>query len=156
MGAGKTTIGQQLAAKLGWKFVDLDQEIEQGESRLVRDIFREQGEPHFRRLEKEYLKDVSVKNHAVIALGGGAYIDPDNRKVVEETGLSVWLKVSFNTVTDRVRMDGTRPKFENRDDAERLYSNREPHYALARIHISTDSGTPDSVTDEIIGAIRKL
>jgi shikimate kinase len=91
----------------------------------------------------------------VIALGGGTYIDPQNRALVDMTGLSVWLKVSFTRLVDRVKMDGTRPKFDNRDEADRLYQDREPHYALARVHVSTDEGTPETVADEIIGVIRK-
>ena len=154
MGSGKTTIGRQLARKLGWKFIDLDREIEQGEKRQVAEIFREKGEPHFRSLEQHYLKQASYSNHAVIALGGGTYIDTRNRALADLTGLTVWLKVSFARLVDRVKMDGTRPKFDNRDEAERLYQEREPHYALARVHVSTEDGTPESVADEIIGVIK--
>ncbi len=156
MGAGKTTIGRQLATKLGWKFIDLDREIEQRERRPVTEIFRESGEPYFRSLEQQHLKELSSSKRAVIALGGGAYVDPVNRAVADDSGLTVWLKVSFNKLADRVKMDGTRPKFENRDEAERLYKTREPYYALAKLHISTDEGTPDTVADEIIGVIKKL
>ena len=155
MGAGKTTIGRQLAAKLGWKFIDLDREIEQRENRQVAEIFRESGEPHFRSLEERYLKEFSASNRAVIALGGGAYVNPKNRAVADDTGLTVWLKVSFTKVADRVKMDGTRPKFENPEEAERLYQSREPYYALAKVHVPADEGTPDSVADEIIGVIKR-
>jgi shikimate kinase len=155
MGSGKTTIGRQLAKKLGWKFIDLDKEIEQGEKRQVAEIFRENGEPYFRSLEKRYLRQASYSNRAVIALGGGTYIDDQNRALADMTGLTVWLKVSFARLADRVKMDGSRPKFDNRDEAERLYQDREPHYALARVHVSTDEGSPETVVDEIIGVIRK-
>ena len=155
MGAGKTTIGRQLAKKLRWKFIDLDREIEQHERRQIADIFRESGEPHFRSLEQRYLKEVSSSDRAVIALGGGAYIEPQNRSLADETGLTVWLKVPFNKVADRVKMDGTRPKFGNRDEAERLYRSREAYYALAKVHVSTGEGTPESVADEIIGVIKR-
>jgi shikimate kinase len=155
MGSGKTTIGRQLARKLGWKFIDLDKEIEQGEKRQVAEIFRENGEPYFRSLEKRYLRQASYSNRAVIALGGGTYVDDQNRALADMTGLTVWLKVSFARLADRVKMDGTRPKFDNQDEAERLYQDREPHYALARVHVSTDEGSPETVADEIIGVIRK-
>jgi shikimate kinase len=155
MGSGKTSIGRQLARKLGWKFIDLDKEIEQGEKRQVAEIFRENGEPYFRSLEKRYLRQASYSNRAVIALGGGTYVDDQNRALADMTGLTVWLKVSFARLADRVKMDGTRPKFDNQDEAERLYQDREPHYALARVHVSTDEGSPETVVDEIIGVIRK-
>jgi shikimate kinase len=155
MGSGKTSVGRQLARKLGWKFIDLDREIEQGEKRQVAEIFQENGEPYFRSLEKRYLRQASYSTRAVIALGGGTYIDAQNRALADMTGLTVWLKVSFARLADRVKMDGTRPKFDNRDEAERLYQDREPHYALARVHVSTDEGSPETVADEIIGVIRK-
>src|SRR5438093_89673 len=108
MGAGKTSVGRLLAKKLGWKFIDLDKEIEQKEKRPIAEIFREQGEPHFRILENKYLKQISTAKRAVIALGGGAYVDAQNRQVADSSGLTIWLKVSFAKVADRVKMDGTR------------------------------------------------
>jgi shikimate kinase len=156
MGAGKSTIGRCLAKKLGWKFVDLDEEIERREKRTIADIFREQGEPHFRSLERQYLNELSSSKKAVIALGGGAFVDAVNREVAEKTGLTVWLKASFPEIVARVKMDGTRPKFANRAQAEQLYQRREPFYALAKVHVLTDEGTPDSAADEIIGVLRKL
>jgi len=153
MGAGKTTVGRHLAKKLGWKFIDLDEEIERREGRAVADIFKDQGEPHFRKLETSCLQDLSSSSKAVIALGGGAFINPENRDVAEKTGLTVWLKVSFAKIAGRVKIDGTRPNFMDQEKAERLYQAREPHYALAKVHVSTDDGTPDSVADEIIGVL---
>jgi shikimate kinase len=156
MGAGKTTIGRKLADKLNWKFIDLDEEIERHEGRSIADIFRQQGEAHFRNLERLRLKELSSTPKIVVALGGGAFIDPDNQSLTENSGLTVWLKVSFRNVEERVKIDGTRPKFTDKTQVERLYQMREPFYALARIHISTDEGTPESVADEIMGAIGKL
>src|SRR5262249_57270029 len=95
MGAGKTTVGRRLAKKLGWKFVDLDGEIERREGRAVADIFKEYGEPHFRDLERLCLRDLSASSNTVIALGGGAFIDSQSRDLVEKSGLTVWLKLSF-------------------------------------------------------------
>jgi shikimate kinase len=155
MGAGKSTVGRRLAKKLGWKFIDLDDEIVRREKREIATIFREDGEPHFRNLERECLKQVSSSPKAVIALGGGTFIDPENRDVAEKTGLTVWLKVSFTNIAGRVKIDGTRPKFPDKDQARLLYESREPYYALARIQVSTDSGTPESVADEIAGVVRK-
>jgi len=156
MGSGKTTVGRRLAKKLGWKFIDLDEEIERRARRTVADIFRENGEVRFRQLEHHSLKQVSSLKQSVIALGGGAFLDPENRALAETTGLTVWLKVSFAKVGDRVKIDGTRPKLTSKEQAEGLYQSREPHYALARLHVSTDNGTPETIADEIIEAVRKL
>ena len=156
MGAGKSTVGRRLAKKLGWKFIDLDDEIERREGRPIAEIFRQHGEPHFRNLEQFYLKDLSSSPKTVIALGGGTFSDPVNRDLTEKTGLTVWLKVSFSKIADRVKIDGTRPKFADKVQAERLYQTRETSYALAKVHVLTDDGTPDSAADEIIGVFRKL
>ena len=155
MGSGKTTVGRRLAKKLGWKFIDLDEEIEHREARTIADIFRESGEAHFRQLERHTLKRISSLKHAVIALGGGAFLDPENRSIAESTGLTVWLKVSFANVGDRVKIDGTRPKFTSKEQAEKLYLSRDSYYSLAQLHVSTDNGTPETIADEIVEAIRK-
>src|SRR5262245_35541185 len=111
MGAGKSRVGRELAERLGWIFIDMDAEIERAERMPIRDIFARFGEPHFRSLERDLLRRLSKRSRAVIALGGGAYIDPENRLLAESTGLTVWLKVSFDNVVHRVTMDGTRPMF---------------------------------------------
>lgn len=155
MGSGKSTVGRHLARRLGWKFIDLDREIERSERHAIADIFRERGEAHFRQLESLCLKRISSSEKAVIALGGGAFLDPENRALAEKTGLTVWLKASFAKVADRVRIDGTRPKFTSKEQAEALYRSREPYYALAKVHVSTDDGTPETIADEIIGVVRR-
>src|SRR6516164_5589626 len=114
MGAGKTTVGRRLAKKLGWKFIDLDEEIERREGRLIADIFKQEGESHFRDLERSCLKDLSAARKTVIALGGGAFIDPSSQELAESSGLTVWLKVSFAKIADRVKIDGSRPNFMDR------------------------------------------
>src|SRR5438128_1876296 len=128
MGAGKSSVGRRLAKKLGWKFIDLDEEIERREHRPVAEIFRVYGEPQFRTIEKLCLQKVSSSPKAVIALGGGTFIDSENRDLTEKTGLTVWLKVSFAKLAARVKIDGTRPKFADENQAQRLYETREPFY----------------------------
>jgi shikimate kinase len=150
MGAGKTHVGRDLAGRLGWSFIDLDAEIERGEEMAIRDMFRQFGELHFRRLEHDYLKRLSVQAKVVIALGGGAYIDPDNRLLADSAGITIWLKVSFDNVVHRVTIDGTRPLFSNAEQAKRLYEDRIPLYSLARIHIQTDDREPAAIVDEIL------
>jgi len=156
MGAGKSTVGRRLARALGCRFIDLDKEIEHGERRSIAEIFAEGGEPRFREIERSYLKDVSKAPKAVIALGGGAFADAENRAVAENSGLTVWLKVSFAKACTRVRMDGTRPMFSNRQKAEQLLQKREPFYAMAKLHIATDDENVQSIADEIAGVVRGL
>ena len=157
MGAGKTTIGRRLATRLGWKFIDLDEEIERREGHPIADIFLERGETHFRQIEQLALRRVSTSTStekSIIALGGGAFLDAENRAIADNSGLTIWLKVSFAKAVDRVKIDGTRPNFTSKEQAEALHQTREPYYAMAKLHISTDQGTPDTVVDEILGAIR--
>src|SRR5215831_2820004 len=155
MGAGKTTVGRRLARKLGWTFLDLDEEIERREGRAIAEIFRTEGEPHFRTLERLCLKDLSSRPQTVIALGGGAFISPENREIAETTGLTVWLKVSFGNIRLRVKIDGTRPNFADPATARLLFDARESSYELARVHVSTDEGTPDSAAEEIMRVLEK-
>ncbi|MBI4475381.1 MAG: shikimate kinase [Acidobacteria bacterium] len=156
MGAGKSTVGRALAQRLGWKFIDLDEAIEHAEGRSVATIFKESGEAYFRERERTHLQGVSKTEQAVIALGGGAFMDAGNRAVAEQTGLTVWLKVSFAKAASRVKMDGTRPMFASREQAENLHRSREACYTLAKVHVSTDDRSAQSVVDEIFGVIGNI
>lgn len=156
MGSGKTSAGRALARKLGWTFIDLDQEIERAEGQSVAHIFRTHGEPHFRRLEREHLQRVSAAGMQVIALGGGTFVDPENRVLAQNTGATVWLQVSFEKVCQRVSMDGTRPMMGTRGETEQLFRKREPLYALAKFSVVTDDKPPNAVAEEIMGAIDTL
>jgi len=156
MGAGKSTVGRELSLKLHYPFLDLDSEIEQAEGLPVREIFERFGEARFRQLEREHLTRVSKAPTAVVALGGGAYVDPENRKIVEDTGIAVWLDASYSAIRERVRPDGSRPLLGDRARAQKLYSDRRPVYELARIHVLTDNRLPDDIAEEIIRRIGTL
>ncbi|HLQ75951.1 MAG TPA: shikimate kinase [Terriglobia bacterium] len=156
MGAGKTSVGRALSDKLGWSFVDLDAEIEHAEKMAIRDIFEKSGEAHFRRLEHQHLKRLSARPRVVIALGGGATMDPENRLVADSTGVTVWLNVAFETAALRVSMDGTRPLFQDREHAERLYESRLPTYKLARIHVPADNRPPAEIAGEVAMRLQEL
>jgi len=156
MGAGKTSVGRVLAPQLGWCFVDMDEEIEKAEKMAVREIFARLGELHFRQLESDHLKRISAKPNAVVALGGGAYVDPENRRLADSGGVTVWLKVSFDNVVHRVTMDGTRPLFGTPDRAKHLYEDRLAAYSRARIHVSTDDRKPGEVANDIVERFRRL
>jgi shikimate kinase len=156
MGAGKSTVGRELSLKLQCPFVDLDAEIENAEGIAVRDIFARLGEARFRQVEREHLKRISETPMAVVALGGGAYVDPENRKLVDDSGVAVWLDASFSAIRDRVRPDGTRPLLADLEQARRLYSERLPSYKLARLHVLTDNRLPDAIAQEIVERVRTL
>lgn len=156
MGAGKSTVGRELSLKLAWPFVDLDTEIEKAENLPVREIFARSGEAHFRELERQHLKRLSETPPAVIALGGGAFVDASNRAVVESTGVAVWLDTSFSTIKDRIRPDGTRPLMKDVEQFRMLYERRCPSYRLAKIHVRTDNRLPDAIADEIVQRITTL
>src|SRR5262252_707601 len=156
MGAGKSTVGRELSLKLRGPFIDLDAEIEKAEGIPVREIFARFGEARFRQVEREHLKRISETSATVVALGGGAYIDPENRKLVDDTGVAVWLDASFSTIRERVRPDGTRPLLADLEQARRLYAERLPSYKLARVHILTDNRLPDAIAQEIIERVRTL
>jgi len=156
MGAGKSTVGRELSLKLRFPFLDLDSEIEATEGLAVREIFARFGEPRFRELEREHLKRVSQTPQAVIALGGGVYVDPENRNVVDATGVAVWLETSFKSIRERVRPDGTRPLLSDTARAEKLYAERLPAYRLAPVHVLTDNRLPNEIAEEILQRITTL
>jgi len=156
MGAGKSTVGRELSLKLRWPFLDLDVEIEKSEKLAVREIFAQFGEPHFRELERAHLQRVSEAPQAIVALGGGAYIDAANRAVVDSSGVSVWLDTSLAVVKGRVRPDGTRPLLADAERARQLYAERLPSYRLARIHVLTDNRLPDAIAEEIVQKVANL
>lgn len=122
----------------------------------MREIFARFGEAHFRQTEREHLKRASQGPAAVVALGGGAYVDPENRAVVDDSGIAVWLEASFSTIKERIRPDGTRPLLADMEQAKRLYSERLPAYKLARVHVLTDNRLPDAIAQEILERVNTL
>jgi shikimate kinase len=145
MGAGKSSVGRELASLLEWDLVDLDSEIEHAQGMSIREIFEKVGEPEFRKIERDTLKRVSRRTDTVIALGGGAYIDPENQAIAESAGVTVWLKVSFANALGRVTIGGARPLFNDPEKAKRLYQDRLASYRRAQVHISTDGAPPATV-----------
>ena len=119
-GSGKTTIGRELAAVLGLDFHDMDYMIELFEGKKISQIFEEDGEEHFRKVEQKILKDTGVFENAVVATGGGVPCFFDNIDFIKKTGKSVYLKVSPEQLTERVsKMEG-RPLLDGKKDDELL------------------------------------
>ncbi len=150
MGAGKTTVGQVLANKLKRDFFDLDRVIERQRGKSIQQIFSEQGEPEFRRIERQAIESCREMKNAVVALGGGAYLSEENRKTLRETGITIWLDCPLEICFERVRGDGSRPLLGSEDEMKALLDKRWPAYALADYVVQTGERSPDEIALEII------
>jgi len=146
MAAGKTTIGKALAGQLGWTFADLDDDIEAGARRSISEIFETEGEAAFRRLEKEALRGrvqaIERGSPTVLALGGGAYVQPGNFELVRENGITIWLDCSLDTVKQRVVAATHRPLARDPQQFEQLYAQRREAYQRADYRIEIVSDDP--------------
>lgn len=156
MGAGKTTIGKRLAARLGINFVDADAEIEKAAGSTIADIFKEFGEKHFREGERRVIARLLDEGPQVLATGGGAFMDPDTRATIAEKGISIWLKADLDVLMKRVLRRTHRPLL-NTEDPEAVMRNlintRYPTYAEAKLTIISKEGPHDAVVDDIEAAL---
>jgi len=153
MGAGKTTIGRHLAALLHKRFVDVDQEIEKRTGVTIRVIFEIEGEAGFRRRESAAIEDLTQDLGIVLATGGGAVLQEENRKALKTRGTVVYLQADIETLVERTRRDRNRPLLQTEDPRgkiEELLRQREPIYrALADIVIDTGQRAPSSVARDV-------
>jgi len=152
MGAGKTTTGRALAARLMQPFIDLDQEIERWSGASVRELFERFGEPEFRRLEREALATLLAAPPAVIALGGGTLVDPAVHEAVAGAGVVVWLHPPFAEIVRRIGALGKadRPLFRDEGQALELYRQRLSSYQRADLRIDVAAGeTCDEVASRV-------
>jgi shikimate kinase len=155
MAAGKTTVARALAARLGWRAEDIDELIEARERRTVADIFARNGEPYFRTLEREILRLLLPLRHAVVATGGGTFMDPDNRAAINMDGVSIWLDVPLDELLARLPADGRRPMAGDRTQMERLFALRQAAYANARVRIDARGVHPEEVAERIVEQMEK-
>ncbi len=152
MGSGKTTIGKLLAKKLGYDFVDIDAIIEEHAGKSVSEIFSLHGEAAFRRLESAVLADTANRIKLVFSTGGGILENDDNREIILNSGLVVWLRCGLETLLKRVGEGEDRPMLyghDPRDRLEQLLERRTPDYELAQLTIDCDRDTPAEVTRQI-------
>ena len=150
MGAGKTTVARALARRLDWKVEDIDERIEQRERRDIPTIFRQEGEPYFRALERQELIALLPVRGAVVATGGGTIVDPVTRELMLRDGAVVWLDAPFATILDRVPLDGRRPLAADRIEMERLYNQRLMAYSQAHLRLDAGKGSVEELVDQIV------
>lgn len=159
MGAGKTTIGKGLAKELGFEFLDSDKEIEQRCGADIPWIFDVEGETGFRERERAVIEDLCQREGIVLATGGGAILNEDNRRHLARDALVVYLQTSVDQQYERTRRDRHRPLLQREDPRgilQQLMEIRDPLYrSIANLIVVTDHRKPRAVIKDIVGAYQR-
>ena len=159
MGAGKSTIGRLLAARLNWQFLDLDAHLEGRTGATIAQLFERHGEAHFRRLESTALASALSRNNTILALGGGTPEELTNRLLLEQTPatFTIFLDAPFPTLFDRCMLqDIARPVLEDPAAAQLRFNHRHPlNTRLARLTIDTADLTPESTVETILTSLNQ-
>lgn len=156
MGTGKTTVGRRLAKRLGIDFVDADQEIENAAQMSVGEIFERYGEQVFRDGERRVIARLIEGKPMVIATGGGAFIQPETRRLLLESAITIWLNANIKVLAERTARRNHRPLLwgkEPFDVLAELAERRNPIYAEAPIHIESDPGPHNKTVERIVEAL---
>jgi shikimate kinase len=159
MGAGKTTIGRRLSARLRLPFVDADSEIEAAAGMSIPDIFETHGEPHFRDGEARVIARLLDGGPAVLATGGGAFMREETRSRIGGKAVSIWLKADADVIMKRVKRRADRPLLQTADPAAtvgRLIEEREPVYRHADLTIASRDVPHEKIVDECMDALHTL
>lgn len=159
MGVGKSTVGRRLALRLGLPFVDSDVAIEEASGETTADLFEKFGEDDFRDGERRLVARLVEGEVRVIATGGGAFIDPRTRNLLNQRAITVWLDVPIEVLAERTGRRDNRPLLKGGDRAAtlaRLDQERRAFYAEAQVHVRTNgSGAHGDVVEAIVMAIRE-
>ena len=147
MGAGKSSIGRRLAARLGIPFIDADAEIESAAGMTIPEIFDKHGEPYFRAGEARVIARLLDNGPQVLATGGGSLMDAQTRALIGERGVSIWLKADIDVLLKRTKRRNDRPLAEKIKD---LLPIREPLYAQADIVVQSRDEPHENIVDEIM------
>ena len=157
MGAGKTAIGKLVAARLGVPFLDSDQELVRAANMSIAEIFERDGEPFFRLKETQVLERLLKGPPCVLSTGGGAYLSAENRRLISEFGVAVWLKADLDLLWDRVKHKDTRPLLrvpKPKEKLRELYEARMPFYQKAEIAVEAERGLSlEQMTDKVVRAL---
>jgi len=153
MGAGKTTVGRHLARLLGWDFLDLDERIVADERLGIAQIFAVKGEAYFRRLETEILASLRGGSRLVVACGGGTYAHDENRRLIDQLGRAVWIRLPLEVALRRCAGDAGRPLLKTAEQADELYRRRLPSYRAASLHIDAHGLSAEEVAERIAGLL---
>ncbi|GAA4148789.1 shikimate kinase [Actinospica acidiphila] len=155
MGVGKSTVGQLLAERLGVGYRDTDDDIVAAEGRTISDIFVEDGEPAFRALEKEAVRQALASHHGVLALGGGAILDPDTRALLAGERV-VHLSMDVEEAVRRTGLGAARPLLAvnpRKQWRELMEARRHLYEETATAVVPTDGRTPEEVADAVLDAL---
>ena len=153
MGVGKSTIGRLIAKKLKAKFIDVDKVIEKNEKMSIKKIFDYKGEKYFRKIEEKITFKILKNKNAVIALGGGAFMNNEIREKVLKSSLSVWLILSLNKLIARYKKNNRRPLLNKKKlevDVKKIYQSRKKIYSLANFKVSCDNITKTQIVEKIL------
>lgn len=159
MGAGKTAVGRAVATKLGVPFIDSDAEIVKAANMSIAEIFERDGEPFFRRKETQVIERLLEEERCILSTGGGAFLSEENRAMIAEKGVAVWLDADVDLLWTRVRHKDTRPLLRTdnpRKTLEDIFAQRVPLYSLAELPVRAEAGLSigemaDRVIDELAG-----
>jgi len=152
MGAGKTSVGRNLSQIRNMTFIDADDEIAKAAGRSIEDIFEDFGEDDFRDLEKKVIRRLLDEGPAVLATGGGAFMNAGIRKNIAKKGVSVWLRADLDVLVQRTRRRGGRPLLKGKNNKivlEKLIEERYPVYAEADIIIDSKDEGPEATARSI-------
>lgn len=157
MGTGKTEVGKELSNILGWKLIDVDDEIVKAKRITINDIFSQLGEPAFRDIETEMIRKISGNKNVIISTGGGAVLRQENMDILREKGVIVCLTATPETILKRTNNNDERPLLKVEDPLRKikeLLDFRKPFYKKADIMIDTENRTPRRIAEEILERIK--